>query len=127
MNLPDAAGLLSHIEIPTLLDSMAARLNGPKAEEVELRLALAFPDLDERYLLWIENAVLHHRPLDSGDEVDVSLTISHPLFVRVLSKQASLGDLLGGDELDVSGSRLKLLKFFSLLDTPDGTFAIVEP
>ena len=59
--------------------------------------------------------------------MDVSLTISHPLFVRVLSKQASLGDLLGGDELDVSGSRLKLLKFFSLLDTPDGTFAIVEP
>lgn len=127
MNLPDAAGLLSHIEIPTLLDSMAARLNGPKAEEVELRLALAFPDLDERYLLWIENAVLHHRPLMDDEAVDVSLSISHPLFVRVLSKQASLGDLIGGDELDVSGSRLKLLKFFSLLDTPDGTFAIVEP
>ena len=127
MNLADTAGLLEHIGIPTLLDSMAARLNGPKAEDVTLSVGLELTDREDAYLLWIENAVLHHRRLDPADSPDVTIAISHPLFIRVLTRQAALGDLFGSDELALSGSRLKLLKFFSLLDQPDGTFAIVEP
>ena len=71
--------------------------------------------------------MLHHRRLDPADSPDVTIAISHPLFIRVLTRQAALGDLFGSDELALAGSRLKLLKFFSLLDQPDGTFAIVEP
>jgi len=127
MNMADTAGLLRHIAVPVILDSMAARLNGPKAEDTELSLILSLPDLNESHYLWIENAVLHHRASTSDDEADVSLTVSQDLFVDILTQQVSLGDLIGGDDLQVDGSRLKLIKFFSLLDKPDGVFAIVEP
>jgi len=75
MNLADTAGLLEHIGIPTLLDSMAARLNGPKAEDVTLSVGLELTDREDAYLLWIENAVLHHRRLDPADSPDVTIAI----------------------------------------------------
>jgi len=47
--------------------------------------------------------------------------------VKLATGQAGLRDLLFSSDLEVSGSRAELFSFFSLLDRPDGKFAIVTP
>ena len=41
--------------------------------------------------------------------------------------QAGLREMVFSDDMNVEGSRLQLLSFFSLLERPDGLFPIVTP
>jgi len=119
--------VLRETPIPQFFNSMAVRLNGPDAENVELSVNIVFTDLGQSYLLNIENAVLHHRPSEQDLEADATLSLTHELFVQILIGKAGLKDLLLSDELEVGGSTLDLVRFFSLLDKPTGTFNIVTP
>jgi alkyl sulfatase BDS1-like metallo-beta-lactamase superfamily hydrolase len=76
-------------------------------------------------VLWIEHAVLHHRAGKPDVDANATLTLTKPLFVRMIAGTAGAKDMLTSDELKVTGSRLDLVKFFGLLDKPSGTFAIV--
>jgi alkyl sulfatase BDS1-like metallo-beta-lactamase superfamily hydrolase len=108
-------------------DSMAVRLNGPDAEDVELSVNFVFTDLGENYLLTIGNAVLHHKPSAPDESADATLKLTHDLFIRMLTGQAGVKELLLSDELDIEGSKLSLVEFFSLFDKPEGKFDIVTP
>ena len=119
--------VLRRTPVRRFFDSMAARLNGPDAEGVELSVNFVFTDLGETYLLDIGNAVLHHRPSSPDAEANATLRLSHDMFIRMLAGQAGLKDLLMSDEIELEGSRLDLLKFFSLFDKPEGRFNIVTP
>jgi len=123
----DALGLVRRIPAARLFDALATRLVGPEAEGEDTRIRFTFTDLGESYLLWLENAVLHHGPVEGDPEVDATVRLSHDLFLRLATRQAGLRELVFSDELDVDGSRLALLSFFSLLETPDERFAIVTP
>jgi alkyl sulfatase BDS1-like metallo-beta-lactamase superfamily hydrolase len=123
-----AAQLLRYTPLPRFFDSMAARLNGPKADGVNLAVNFVFTDEKESYRLWIENAVLHHRRIDKPDRnADVTVRMTKGMLVRMALGQAGLRQLIFGREISVDGSRADLLKFFSLLDAPDPNFAIVRP
>jgi alkyl sulfatase BDS1-like metallo-beta-lactamase superfamily hydrolase len=71
--------------------------------------------------------VLHHRPSASDAKADASLKLTHALFLRILTGKAGLMELLLSDELELEGSEIDLLKFFSLFDKPEGNFDIVSP
>jgi len=123
-----AAQLLRYTPLPRFFDSMAARLNGPKADGVNLAVNFVFTDVKESYRLWIENAVLHHRRVDKPDRKGaVTVRLTKGTLVRMALGQVGLRNLIFGKELAVEGSRADLLKFFSLLDAPDPNFAIVRP
>jgi len=106
---------------------MAARLIGPKADGKQLQLNFIFTDLGETHVLELENSVLHHRQRDADPDADVTVRLTHEFLLRLSTGQAGLREMIFSDELDVDGSRLALLSFFSLLDRPDGTFPIVTP
>jgi alkyl sulfatase BDS1-like metallo-beta-lactamase superfamily hydrolase len=124
-----AAQLLRYTPIERFFDAMAARLDGPKADGVSLAVDFVFTDLGESYHLWIENAVLHHRTLEKGakSHADVTVRLTKEFWLRLAMGQAGVRDLVFSKDLDVNGSRLDLLRFFSLLDPPDPNFAIVRP
>ena len=75
----------------------------------------------------IENLVLHHRVSVPEMTADATLKLNHKLFIRMLIGQVGLKETLFSDDLEVDGSTLDLLKFFSLFDKPKGTFNIVTP
>ncbi len=127
VSLADAVALLREIPRGQFFDSMAARLNGLRAEDSDLTINFTFSDLNENHVLWIENAVLHHRMAEPVDGANATLKLTHEMFLRMVTGQAGLKDTLMSDDLDVDGSRLDLLRFFRLFDNPDGTFAIVTP
>jgi alkyl sulfatase BDS1-like metallo-beta-lactamase superfamily hydrolase len=106
---------------------MAVRLNGPDADGVNLSVNFVFTDLGESYLLEIGHSVLRHRPSSPDTTADATLALTHDMFLSMVTGQAGLKELLLSDEIELRGSRLDLLKFFSLLDKPDGRFNIVTP
>ncbi len=127
LNVAAMTDVLAQTPVRRFFDSMAVRLNGPDAEGVELKVNFVFTDLGESYLLDISNAVLHHRPSLPDAPADATLRMTHGMFLSLLLGQAGLKDLLLSDEIELEGSKLDLLRFFSLLDKPEGRFNIVTP
>ncbi len=127
MDLSKAAELLKRTPLPMFFDSMAVRLDGPKAAGQNMVLNIIFTDIGESYVLTLKNAVLHHRAAPPDPRADATLKVTHDLFVRMLIGQAGLKETLFSDQLEISGSRMDLLSFLMLLDKPESNFNIVLP
>jgi alkyl sulfatase BDS1-like metallo-beta-lactamase superfamily hydrolase len=119
--------VLAHTPVERFLDAMAAALDGPAAEGKDLKINLVLTDTRESHVLWIENAVLHHRKAPPANDADATLALTHAMFVRLVAGAAGAKDLLLSDEVKVTGSRVDLGRFFGLLEKAPGTFAIVTP
>ncbi len=126
VDLATSLDMLRHTPVPRFLDAMAARLKGKDAEGKDLTLNLVFTDLKESYVLHIKNAVLHHRS-GTDPKANVTLNLTHELYLKMLLGKAGLKDTLMSDDLKVQGSRLDLVRFFALFEKPEGKFNIVTP
>ena len=120
-------GVLEKTPVSYFFDSMAVRLNGPKAEGKMITANIIFTDINESYELTLENSVLHHRRLVPGSLGDLTIKITHDLFIRMLVGRAGLKNTIFSDDLSVEGSKFELLKFLLLFEKPSGTFNIVTP
>jgi alkyl sulfatase BDS1-like metallo-beta-lactamase superfamily hydrolase len=117
--------MLAHTPIERFLEAMAANLNGPAAESANFKINLVFSDSKESYVLWIEHAVLHFRPGPIEADANATLTLTKPLFLKMVVGTAGVKDTLMSDELKIGGSKIDLVRFFALIDKPTGTFPIV--
>jgi len=86
-----------------------------------------FKDVGKTIVVRLENAVLHHKEAPADPHADATVTLTRDFWLKLVTKQASIKDLVFSDDLDVDGSRMRLVSFFRLLDDPDGNFAIVTP
>jgi alkyl sulfatase BDS1-like metallo-beta-lactamase superfamily hydrolase len=127
LDLSKAAELIKRTPPAMFFDSMAVRLDGPAAEGKSMVINVVFTDIQQSYVLTLKNAVLHHRAASPDPAADVTLEITHDLFVRMLTGQAGLKETLFSDQLAVSGSKLDLLSFMMLLDRPEGNFNVITP
>jgi len=127
VSLTEVADLLEETPLPLFFASMAASLNGPRADGKHLLLNFNFTDLQENHVLEVENAVLHHRIATPVAGADATVNLTKPLFLQLVTGSAGLKDTLFSDDLNIEGSRLSLLEFFKLLDKPQGNFNIIEP
>ena len=80
INLANALELLQQTPVPRFFDAMATRINGPKADGLNMIVNIVFTDLDESYVLNLENAVLHHRQAPNSPDANATLTLTHTLF-----------------------------------------------
>jgi len=127
VGIDDAVDLIRATPIDEFMTLLTVLINGPEADGREFTLTIEFTDLDELHTLELANAVLHHRPGAPANTPDAKIQITHELFVKMLTGGASAGDILLSDDVSVSGSRLELVRFFSLLDAPEAVFEIVRP
>ena len=116
---------LMQTPIERFLEAMAAGLNGPNADGKNLKVNLVLTDLKETYVLWIENAVLHFKRAPAEPDANATLTLTRPIFVKMIAGTAGVKDTLMSDDLKVDGSKIDLVRFFGLIDKAPGTFAIV--
>jgi alkyl sulfatase BDS1-like metallo-beta-lactamase superfamily hydrolase len=126
-DLSDALDLLRQIPLPRFFDSMAARINGPQAEGKNMTVNVVFTDRDESYALELANAALHHRREAPRSDANVTVRLTHEFFLKMIIGNVNLREIVFSDDLNVDGSRVDLLSFLMLLDTPDGRFDVVTP
>ncbi len=127
LGIANAADLIGRTPVEQFFELMAVMLNGPKADGKAFTLNIEFTDLQQTYVLQLENAVLHQRSGAPAPDANATVRITHPLFVRMLTGGAGLRDILFSDEVSVEGDKLGLLEFFALLERPNDAFNIVTP
>jgi len=126
LNMSNALELMREIPREKFFESMAARLDPTKVDGKDTKVVFNFSDLGESYTLWLSNNVLHHKA-GRDDDADATISLTHELFLQMALGNAGLKDTLFGDDLQLTGSRLKLLGLLSAVEKPDGKFAIVTP
>jgi len=119
--------LLMRLPAERFFDAMAARVIGPKADGKSITINFVFSDLGETHVVTLENAVLHHHKREADPSASATMTLTREFLVKMSIGEAGIGKMIFSSELDVEGSRLDLVTFFSVLDRPDGGFAIVTP
>ncbi len=120
-------GIARGMPLDNLFQTMAVRLNGPKADGARLQLNLNFTDLDARYLLSVENSVLHAFADKSADAPDATLRLSSLNFKRMMMGLVAAVDLISAGNLEVDGDLARLADLRELFDQFDRRFPIVSP
>jgi alkyl sulfatase BDS1-like metallo-beta-lactamase superfamily hydrolase len=116
---------LMQTPIERFLEAMAGGLDGPAADGKDLKINLVLTDTKESYVLWIENAVMHFKSAPADSSANATLTLTKPIFVKMIAGTAGVKDTLMSDDLKIGGSKIDLVRFFGLIDKAPGTFAIV--
>ncbi|MFD4462801.1 alkyl sulfatase C-terminal domain-containing protein [Nocardia sp. NPDC058480] len=114
-------GMAAALSVDQLFDTVAIRVNGPRAAKDSFRIEWHFTDQDTIVRLTLSNGVLIQTP-NPRSKADIDLTVN-------LTKPQLLGILAGKglDGIDCSGDPGVLQRLFGVLDTPDPNFAVVTP
>jgi alkyl sulfatase BDS1-like metallo-beta-lactamase superfamily hydrolase len=114
---PEVAAALT---LEQLFDSIAIRVDGPKAWDKAVTIVWDFTDLKEKVRLQLSNGVLIQTHAANGAPADLTITLTKPQLLRLLAT----GSL---DGIQTAGDTGALRTLLSVLDTPDKEFAIVTP
>jgi alkyl sulfatase BDS1-like metallo-beta-lactamase superfamily hydrolase len=114
---PDVALALS---IDQVFDSLAIRVNGPRAWDTRLTIDWNFTDLKKETRLSLANGVLTQTRAHDGTPADLTLTLTKPRLLRLVAT----GDL---DGVQADGDPQALTTLIGLLDDVDRDFDIVTP
>ena len=115
-----SAGLAPALTITQLFDSIAIRVNGPKAWDEQLTIGWHFTDTHENYRMELSSGALIHYPTTGNQAADLTVTLTKPQLLQLLAT-AKL------DGIDISGDPAVLGRLMSLIDNPNPDFAIVTP
>jgi len=122
-----SAGMALGIPLDNIFRAMAVRLNGSEADGILLKINLSFTDLEESWLLSIENAVLRATVNRSSDVADASLTLSSIDFKRLMTGLTDAATLVGEEKLQMDGDAGALVKLTTLFDQFPRRYPIVTP
>ncbi len=121
------AGQVRELPIEQLLDSLSVRLNGPKAGASYMAFNLTLTDTKERYLLTLENAVLHHFKDRTDKNADATIEIARNEFAQMVLGEKTLDELVAAGKAKVSGNGKKMDELVGLFDYFNFWFEIVMP
>ncbi|WP_380791129.1 alkyl/aryl-sulfatase [Streptomyces albidoflavus] len=120
--------LLSALTLEQLGDTLAIRVNGPRAWDAELAVRFRLTD-GEPFVLRLRNGVLTHDrgtpPLEAAP--DAEFTLDEATLRAVLVGEVAPDVLAARDDVGVKGEPGTLAELFAHLGEPDPEFAIVTP
>jgi alkyl sulfatase BDS1-like metallo-beta-lactamase superfamily hydrolase len=114
---PDMAMALT---VEQVFDSLAIRINGPKAWDKTVCIDWTFTDLKKQVRLELSNGALIQTVPDDGEPAQLRVTLTKPALLRMLATQRFEGIAADGD-------RQAIATLLGILDTADKEFAIVTP
>jgi alkyl sulfatase BDS1-like metallo-beta-lactamase superfamily hydrolase len=112
--------MMQALTVEQLFDSIAIRVNGPKAWSQALTIDWDFTDESVRHRMTLSNGALIHWADPAPGDADLTLTLTKPRLLGMLAGH-------GLDGIQAAGDQGVLQRLLGLLDTPDPGFAIVTP
>lgn len=110
-----------------VLDYLAVRLNGPKAEGRTLRLNWELPESQGVYALSLEDSVLLYKKDRPFADPEATLSLSRPGLAAIASGTTTLEAECKAGRASVSGNAEAVDELFSLFDVFPLMFPIVTP
>ena len=115
-----ASGMARAMTVTQLFDTIAIRIDGPRAVGTALSVLWHFTDSDERYFMQLSNGVLIHHPTRRAPQADLTVSLTHPQLLGLLAS----GSL---DGIGAAGDPSVLQRLMSLTGEPDRSFPVVTP
>lgn len=123
--LPMSSDMVSNLPTAMLFDLLSVRLDADKAEGVNLKLAMVFPDRNESVYIRVRNGVLIAEPGPAPGPVDATLTVPRPLFLQSILTGTSLASAVITGKAKIDGDMGAFRKLTELFDKGGGDFPIV--
>jgi alkyl sulfatase BDS1-like metallo-beta-lactamase superfamily hydrolase len=120
----DLLGALSPSQV---FDSIAIRIDGPRAWDTHLRMAWHLSDKATTFLVEVRHGALHHRTVTTIPDGVTTLTLTRPQLVGLLTGTLDLIAALGDGSVVVDGDPSVLGDLVALLAPVDPDFDIVTP
>ncbi|MFE0463056.1 alkyl/aryl-sulfatase [Kitasatospora sp. NPDC058965] len=125
----DAPDILAALTAEQVFQSMAVRLNGPRAAARRLVLRWEFTDTGEVWTLLLSNGALTPMAGDAprGEQPHATLALARTTLDAVLGRATTFLDEIAAGRVRLTGDAEALVDFGGYLDQPDPDFAIVTP
>jgi alkyl sulfatase BDS1-like metallo-beta-lactamase superfamily hydrolase len=121
-----SADNIGAMSMTLLFDYLGMAIDGAKAGDRRLSLAIVLPDAEEEWSLALRHGALSHRP-GVDPEAEMTLTIARADLDRVLTLRANLEELIADGTAKVDGDAQVLPTLLGLLDGFEFWFDIVTP
>lgn len=108
-------------------DYLAVHVNGPRAAGKTLNFNFAFTDTGERFLLNLENGVLHHYPGKRKFDAAATLRLSRTALNDILCGKAEFFEEVKCGRIELEGDASAFQEFVDVLDRFQFWFDIVTP
>lgn len=120
-------GVLSQMDMGTLLDYCAIQLNGEKAGGKEAVININFTDTKEKVMLMLKNGVLNHRLGSQDKKADLTMEIAKMDFVKLFFGRTDLQTLHKTNKVKTTGDTKAIDIIRSACEPADPNFNIVLP
>jgi alkyl sulfatase BDS1-like metallo-beta-lactamase superfamily hydrolase len=119
--------MLSRLTVSQVLDTVAVRIDGPRAWDVHLGVNLVLGGAGARHFLRVHRGVLTHVAGRHDADADATVTLPEGQLLPLLVGLTTLPDLVAAGDAEVEGDVAVFDTLRSLLDRVDPAFPIVEP
>jgi alkyl sulfatase BDS1-like metallo-beta-lactamase superfamily hydrolase len=121
---PDIIGALT---VTQVFDSVAIRVDGPRAWDERLVIAWHITDEDTTYLTELRNGALHHLTTTEAPSGATTFTLTRPTLIALVNGAIDLGKALADGSAAVDGDPAVLERLVGLLAPTDPGFNVVRP
>ncbi|MFI1978892.1 alkyl/aryl-sulfatase [Streptomyces wedmorensis] len=125
----DSVDMLAALSTGQIFESMAVRLDGPRAAAHRLLLRWEFTDTDEVWTLLVGNGVLTPMRGDApgAEAPQLTLRLERSTLDLILAQHTTFPEAIGSGAVTVEGDVTVLATFHGLLEKPARNFPIVLP
>ncbi len=116
----DASAVMAALTVTQLFDSIAVRIDGERAWDTTASIRWQLTGSGENYRMELSNGALIHHPTNRDEPADLTITLTHPQLLALLSGTGSDGIQFDGDQ-SVLGTIL------GFTGEPDTAMRIVSP
>lgn len=124
---PVSPDIVRAMSLELFFDYLGVRLNGDKAEGRRIVINWVFSDLDQRYVMNLENCALTCLADRRSDAPDATVTLERAALNRLVLREVAFADAVERGLARVDGDAAKVADFFALLDDFSLMFEVVEP
>jgi alkyl sulfatase BDS1-like metallo-beta-lactamase superfamily hydrolase len=119
--------MVKAMPLDLFLDYLGVRLNGPRADGKKIVVNMNFPDVKQKYLVTVENAVLNYTRGKQAKDAHCTVTLARSDLDAIILGEAKLGQLITAGQVKIDGQAQKLQELLGLLDSFEFWFNIVTP
>jgi alkyl sulfatase BDS1-like metallo-beta-lactamase superfamily hydrolase len=119
--------LVYALSVSQVLDSVAVRIDGPKAWDEHVLVGFAVTDEDRSYLAELRNGVLSHRPVPALPEGVTTFTLTRRDLIGLVTGRLDLAAALVDGTIRAEGDLGALARLVAAVAPVDPGFEIVVP
>ena len=122
-----AGDVVGALTVDQLLDSVAIRIDGPRAWDERLTINWVITDTGDVHLAELRNGALHHRTVDTPLPGATTVTLARSTLIGVFTRTIDAAAALGDGSMVIDGDIGVLGRLVGLVASVDRDFPMVTP